>query len=286
VHCGYVVSLPATENVDLDKPGIATDFGTETEGCEVPWQQATSSLVYDSTALTKEDTRSVESLFAWAKKNPGRFTYPAPPDFTGSMAVRTFFFDTAGGADQFLGEFDEEKYEGTAPELWDRLNDVEPSLWRAGKTYPAGQEEVQKLFAGDEVDAYLTYGSSAVGGLVEKGELPKTTRSAVFEDGNIGNYSFTAIPYNAADKEAAMVLANLLLTPEAALENAGPKGAGFTSAIDLAKLPAAERAKFEAFQESPYQVPAAELAEKTLPEVTAEYVNRLEKDWKANVLQK
>jgi putative spermidine/putrescine transport system substrate-binding protein len=286
VHCGYVESLPATENVDLDKPGIATDFGTETEGCEVPWQQATSSLVYDSTALTKEDTRSVDSLFAWAKKNPGRFTYPAPPDFTGSMAVRTFFFDTAGGADQFLGEFDEEKYEGTAPELWDRLNDVEPSLWRAGKTYPAGQEEVQKLFAGDEVDAYLTYGSSAVGGLVEKGELPKTTRSAVFEDGNIGNYSFTAIPYNAADKEAAMVLANLLLTPEAALENAGPKGAGFTSAIDLAKLPAAERAKFEAFQESPYQVPAAELAEKTLPEVTAEYVNRLEKDWKANVLQK
>lgn len=286
VHCGYVEDLPATENVDLSKPGIATDFGTETEGCEVPWQQATSSLVYDSTALTEADTASVESLFAWAKENPGRFTYPAPPDFTGSMAVRTFFFDTAGGADQFLGDFDEEKYSEAAPELWQRLNDVEASLWRGGKTYPAGQEEVQKLFAGDEVDAYLTYGSSAIGGLVEKGELPKTTRSAVFDDGNIGNYSFTAIPYNASDKEAAMVLANLLLTPEAALENAGPNGAGFTSAIDLAKLPAEERAKFEAFQESPYQVPAAELAENTLPEVSAEYVNRLEKDWKANVLQK
>lgn len=286
VHCGYVDSLPATENVDLEKPGIATDFGTETEGCEVPWQQATSSLVYDSTALTAADTASVESLFAWAKKNPGRFTYPAPPDFTGSMAVRTFFFDAAGGADQFLGEFDEEQYGEAAPELWDRLNDVEASLWRGGKTYPAGQEDVQKLFAGDEVDAYLTYGSSAIGGLVEKGELPKTTRSAVFDSGNIGNYSFTAIPYNAADKEAAMVLANLLLTPEAALENAGPRGAGFTSAIDLARLDPAERAKFEAFQESPYQVPAAELAEKTLPEVSAEYVDRLEKDWKANVLQK
>ncbi len=286
VHCGYVESLPAAENVDLEKPGIATDFGTETEGCEVPWQQATSSLVYDSTALTEADTKSVESLFAWAKAHPGRFTYPAPPDFTGSMAVRTFFFDTAGGADQFLGDFDEEKYSAAAPELWDRLNGVEASLWRGGKTYPAGQEEVQKLFAGDEVDAYLTYGSSAVGGLVEKGELPKTTRAAVFDAGNIGNYSFTAIPYNAADKEAAMVLANLLLTPEAALENAGPNGAGFTSAIDLAKLSADERAKFAAFQQSPYQVPAAELAEKTLPEVSADYVNRLEKDWKANVLQK
>jgi ABC-type uncharacterized transport system YnjBCD substrate-binding protein len=29
----------------------------------------------------------------------------------------------------------------------------------------------------------------------------------VFDAGNIGNYSFTAIPYNAGDAEAAMVLA-------------------------------------------------------------------------------
>ena len=285
VHCGYVEELPSTEALDLDAPGIATDFGTPTEGCEVPWQQTTSSLVYDSTALTDADTASVDALFAWAEQNPGRFTYPAPPDFTGSMAVRTFFFDTAGGAEQFLGEFDEEEYGKVAPELWERLNGVEPSLWRGGETYPAAQTDVQALFAGDEIDAYLTYGSSAVGGLVDKGELPETTRSAVFDDGNIGNYSFTAIPYNAGDKEAAMVLANLLLSVEAALVNAGPDGAGFTSAIDLSRLPAEKAAEFTRLQESPYQVPPAELAEATLPEVVADYVNRLEQDWKAAVLQ-
>ena len=286
VECGYVESLPSVGNVDLEAPGIANDFGTPTEGCEVPWQQATSSLVYDSTALTEQDVASVDALFAWAKENPGRFTYPAPPDFTGSMAVRTFFYDTAGGPEGLLGDFDEEKYSEVATEAFDRLQEVEPTLWRQGKTYPASQEEVQKLFAGDEIDAYLTYGSSAVGGLVEKGELPETTRSAVFEGGNIGNYSFTAIPYNAGDKEGAMVLANLLLSPEAALVNAGPEGAGFTSAIDLAKLPAEQRAEFEQLQESPYQVPPAELAEATLPELQADYLTRIEKDWKANVLQK
>ena len=202
------------------------------------------------------------------------------------MAVRTFFFDTAGGADQFLGEFDKGRYDAAATKLWDRLNALEPSLWRQGKTYPAGQPEVEGLFAGGEVDAYLTYGSSAVGGLVEKGTLPRTTRSAVFADGNIGNYSFTAIPANAAHKAAAKVLANLLLSPEAALENAGPDGAGFTSAIDLTRLPAAQRTAFEAFQQSPYQVPAAELAARTLPEIGTDYLTALEKDWKANVLQK
>lgn len=286
VECGYLEDLPSTENVDLTVPGIATDFGLETEGCEVPWQQATSSLVYDSSAMTPEDVKSVETLFAWSKANPGKLTYSAPPDFTGSMAVRTFFFDTAGGADQFLGEFDQATYDAAAPKLWDRLNEVEPTLWREGKTYPATQAEVEKLFAAGEIDAYLTYGSSGTGALVEKGTLPKTTRSAVFEDGNIGNYSFTAIPSNAGDKAAAKVLANLLLSPEAALENAGPNGAGFTSAIDLTRLPAAQRTQFEQFAASPYQVPAAELAAKKLPEVVSEYVTALEKDWKANVLQK
>lgn len=286
VECGYVEMLPSTKNVDLTKPGIATDFGTPTEGCEVPWQQATSALVYDSTALKAQDVKSVDALFAWSKANPGKLTYAAPPDFNGSMAVRTFFYDTSGGADQFLGDFDKAKYDGAAAKTWERLNAVEPTLWRQGKTYPASQAEVEKLFAGGEIDAYLTYGSSAIGSQVEKGTLPKSTRSAVFDKGNIGNYSFTAIPKNAANKAGAMVLANLLLSPEAALENAGPSGAGFTSAIDLAKLDAGLRTQFEAFQKSIYQVPAAELAAKTLPEVQADYVNALEKDWKANVLQK
>ena len=286
VECGYLGDLPSTENVDLTVPGIATDFGLETEGCEVPWQQTTSSLVYDSTALSEADVKSVESLFAWSKANTGKLTYAAPPDFNGSMAVRTFFFDTAGGADSFLGDFDQAKYDAAAPKLWDRLNAAEPTLWREGKTYPASQTEVEKLFAAGEIDAYLTYGSSGTGALVEKGTLPKTTRSAVFEGGNIGNYSFTLIPKNASDKAAAKVLANLLLSPGAALENAGPNGAGFTSAIDLSRLPAAQRTQFEQLTKSPYQVPPAELAAATLPEVVADYVTALEKDWKANVLQK
>lgn len=284
--CGYVAALPSAQDVDLKKPGIATDFGLATDGCEVPWQQATSSLVYNSTALTPADTRSVQSLFAWSKAHPGHFTYPAPPDFTGSMAVRTFFFDTAGGASQFLGPFDQAKYDAAAPRTWARLNALEPSLWRSGKTYPAAGPDVEKLFADGEIDAYLTYGSSAIGSMVVKGTFPKTTRSAVFDTGNIGNYSFTAIPYNAAHKAAAQVLANLLLSPAAALVNAGPTGAGFTSAIDLARLPADQAAQFTSLEQSPYEVPPAEAASRTIPEVNSTYVSRLEADWKANVLEK
>ena len=283
--CDWALDLPNRQYTDPGDPLLTNDFGVPVEGCESPWHKAQFTLVYDS-ARVPEPPTTLAGVLDWAQANPGRFTYPAPPDFTGSMAVRTFFFDQAGGPDAFLEDFDEQAYGDAAPALWDRLNALEPALWREGSTYPADQGEVQALFAGDEIDAYLTYGSSAIGGLVEKGELPETTRSAVFEAGNIGNYSFTAIPYNAGDAEAAMVLADLLLSPEAALVNAGPDGAGFTSAIDLSRLPEDQAAEFEQLQQSPYQVPPAELAAATLPEVSAEYVNRLEKDWKANVLQK
>ena len=286
VYCGYVGAEPSAAYVDLTAPALANDFGLPVDGCETPWQQATSSLVYNSQHLTKADTASVTSLFAWAKAHPGRFTYPAPPDFTGSMAVRTVFYDTAGGPSSLLGPFDKATYTPLADKTWKRLNDLAPSLYRAGKTYPTGGADVEKLFGSGQIDAYLTYASSAIGDNVTKGTFPKTTRSAVFDSGNIGNYSYTAIPVNAAHKAAAIVLANLLLSPEAAVVNAGPQGAGFTSADDLSRLSADQKAALQKLAASPYQVDPATLSSHTLPEITSGYVTALEKDWKTHVLQR
>jgi putative spermidine/putrescine transport system substrate-binding protein len=77
-HCGYDRDLPNARYVDFTDPGVTHDFGVPVEGCESVWQQADSALVYDSAALDPRDVESVSSLFAWAERNPGRFTYPAP----------------------------------------------------------------------------------------------------------------------------------------------------------------------------------------------------------------
>ena len=286
LHCGYVDSLPSASFVDLTSPALANDFGLPVEGCETPWQQATSGVVYNSEKVTPADVSSLSNLFAWSEQNPGRFTYPAPPDFTGSMVVRTAFYDTAGGPEQFLGDFDETKYDAAAAQTWERLNTLEPSLYRAGKTYPQGGSDVVKLFADGEIDAYLTYDTGATGAKVTDGSFPASTRTAVFDGGNIGNYSYVAIPYNAAHTAAATVLANILLSPEAQIENYGPKGAGFYPAIDVTKLDATQKAAYEAVPVPASQLPPATLAASTLPEVGGAYVTRLEKDWTANVLQK
>ena len=283
-ECGYPASLPNTKYVDLTQPAVANDFGLPVEGCESVWQQANSALVYDSSKLTAADVKSVTSLFAWAKAHPGQFTYPAPPDFTGSMAVRTFFYDTNGGAANFPGAFDKGKYSPAADKLWKRLNDLAPSLYKKGSTYPAAQTDVEKLFGNGEISAFLTYGPGAVGASVAKKTFPATTREAVLDVGNISNYSFLSIPKTSPHKAAAEVLANVLLDPASQLELYTKEGV--FPAIDVAKTEPAVQAMFKGVSTSPSVLPLADLTAHAQPELASTYVTTIEKDWKTNVLQK
>ncbi len=88
-------------------------------------------MIYDSAKVPTPPTDAA-SLVAWIKANPGKFTYPAPPDFTGSVFVRQMLYYVNGGYQDLLGAFGQAKYDALAPKLWDLLNGLKPSLWRQG----------------------------------------------------------------------------------------------------------------------------------------------------------
>lgn len=211
--CGYPAQLPNARYVDLNDPAVARDFGVPVDGCEAVWTRSNSALVYDSARLGEADTASLGALEAWARAHPGQFTYPAPPDFTGSMAVRTFLYDTAGGPAPLSGAFDQARFAPVAERLFTRLQALEPALWRAGSTYPTSQDAVEALYATGEVAAYFTYGPGTVAAKVADGVYPATTREAVPDVGNISNVANVAIPASSPHKAGAMVLANLCRTP-------------------------------------------------------------------------
>lgn len=282
--CGYVGALPNTRYVDLSDPGISSDFGTPVQGCETPWQQADSALVYDGSKLAASDVASVASLSAWAKAHPGRFTYPAPPDFTGSMAVRTFLYDTAGGRAALGDDPAAPAFSRATGRLWNRLNALAPSLWRGGQTYPSTQNQTEKLYAEGEVDAFFTYGPGATADKVRTGTFPASTRQAVLSVGNIANTSFVAIPANAPHAAAAQVLANELLDPDVQL--ALFKANGSYPAIDLATLAPAQRQQFAAVDLGPSVLPLAALAAHTVAELPAAAISRVDDGWKTYVLQR
>ena len=280
--CGYTATLPNAALVDWSDPAIAYDFGVPVDGCEVPWSRAQFALAHDS-AKVPDPPRSMPALLDWIRANPGRFTYPAPPDFNGSAFVRHVFYHAAGGVENLLGDFDQARYDAAAAATWDILDGIEPFLWREGATYPVSVTQLNTLFANGEVDFTFNYDPAQFGIAVDAGLYPDTVRSFGLTDGTIGNTNYTVIPFNSPNKAAAMVVQNLLLSAEAQLEKARPEVWGTSPAITVDRAPPALRDAFAALPAHPSVVPAAELAQAALPELQADWISAIEQGWQANV---
>jgi putative spermidine/putrescine transport system substrate-binding protein len=282
--CGYTETLPNNALVDWSNPAIANDFGVPVDGCEVPWNTVQFAFAHDS-AVVADPPRDMAALLSWIKANPGRFTYPAPPDFTGSAFLRHVFLHAAEGPDGLIGPFDQAKFDAVAAKTWAILNEIEPFLWREGQTYPTSVTQLNELFANGEVDFTFNYDPAQFGLAVEAGTYPETVRSFGLTDGTIGNTNYTLIPFNAPNKAAAMVVQNLLLSGEEQLRKADPAVWGAAPAIDIARTAPDIQAGFAALPVHPSVVPAAELAQAALPELQADWLTAIEDGWLAEVGQ-
>jgi putative spermidine/putrescine transport system substrate-binding protein len=280
----YAEMLPNIEYVDLEEPSIANDFGYPVDGFESPYGSAQFVMVYDS-AQVAPPPASVGALVEWIENNPGRFTYPAPPDFAGSAFVRHVFYDIAGGAGRLLGEFDEDLYNEVARETWALLNGLEPYLWREGATYPETRAQMQDLFANGQIYYDLAYNPAYAANLIAQGRYPESTRTFIFDDGTIGNTHYLAIAYNSPNKAAAMVLANLVLSPEAQYRKTLPEVWGDLPIVSLERLPEEWQERFETLERPPSVLSPLELGSRRLPELQARWLTAIEDGWIENVLQ-
>lgn len=281
----YAHRLPNIGLVDTDDPTVANDFGYPVEGYESPYGSAQMVMVYDE-ARTPDPPSTIDALFDWISEHPGRFTYPAPPDFTGSAFVRHVFYHAAGGYERLLGDFDERVYEEVAPRAWALLNEIEPHLWREGRTYPETSTQHQNLFANSEVDFDMSYNPAAAANLVSQGRYPESTRTFVFESGTIGNTHYVAIPYNATNKAAAMVAANYLLEPAAQLEKAKASVWGDLPVVTVERLPQEWQDRFASIPRPPSVLPTPTLQEHRIPELQSGWLEAIEAGWIANVLER
>ena len=282
--CGYTDTLPNNALVNWDNPAIANDFGVPVEGCEVPWSRAQFAFAYDSATLT-DPPQSIPALIDWIKANPGQFTYPAPPDFTGAVFVRHVFYHAAGGVDGLLGDFDQARFDEAAARTWAILNEIEPFLWREGATYPTSITQLNELFANGEVSLNFNYEPAQFGIAVQSGLYPDTVRSYGLTDGTIGNTNYTIIPFNSPNKAAALVLQNVLLSGEAQLAKAQPDVWGTSPGIEMDRTSPEIQAAFAAIPSLPSVIPAAELARNALPELQAGWISAIEQGWIENVGQ-
>jgi len=277
--------LPNQRLVDWSRPSVFNDFGEPVESLESPWGSAQVVMIYDN-VRTPNPPRSMRDLLDWVRNHPGRFAYPAPPDFTGSVFVRHVFYHVSGDVGAWQGPMDESRYTKTAAESFRILRELAPSLWRGGKTYPENPERLSQLFADGEVDFAISYHPAEASKKISDGLYPGSVRTFVFEEGTISNTHFVAIPFNAEHKEGAMVVADFLLSPEAQLQKADPAVWGDFPAIDVKRLDPQWQARFADLPRGIATLPDDVLQSHQLPEPPSQILIRLEKDWVNQVLKR
>lgn len=279
----WAQAVPASRFIDWSNGSIAYDFGFPVDGYELPYGSAQFVIGYNS-AFVPEPPQSIAALIAWIKANPGKFTYPAPPDFTGSVFVRQLCYYATGDYNAFLGDFDQTLFNERFPACWALLNELEPYLWRAGTTYPETVSALQELFANGEVYFEMSYDVGGVQSRIDSGRYPETARTFVFDEGTIANTNYVAVAYNSPHKAASLIVANFLCGLAAQLN--AVEDHNWTTPLDLSRVPAEWQAAFNAVPRGPAILPPDVLASRRLPELQSPWLIAIEEAWTTEVLQK
>ena len=284
---------PFTDKVEnlskyVDQSAALTDFGYETKGYEAPWGKAQFVLFYDS-AKVSDAPGNAEELKAFVKANPGTFTYPVASDFTASAFIRTLLYELVGfeKLNGLTNDYNTVK-EAIKPVI-DYLNEIEPYLWKEGKTYPSDSTQLEGLYRDGEILFAMDYSANKALSMVSSGLWPKTTRTLVFEKGTPFNTHFLAIAGISAHKEAAVKVINAALSPEMQIKKADLTGWADLPVLDYSKLSDADKAALDKAMtpESAYEKNLLTYSELDLhkqPELKADLVDVIEQIWSDSVL--
>lgn len=275
----WVQALPHAPLIDTRNPTTTIDMTLPTGGYEMPWGGARFTLLYDSRRVAPPP-RTPAALQAWIVANPGRFTYPQPPDFIGTSFLKQLLLLLTADAALLAAPPTAAAAAVTAP-LWDWLDATHPVLWRRGRAFPASGPAQRRLLADGEVDFALAFNPAEASRAIAAGELPATVRSLHFSDGTLANSHFLAIPANARAKEGALVAADFLLSPAAQARKADERHWGDPTVLDLPGLAPADAALFAGLAAGTATPPPPA---RLLPEPHPGWVGWLETAWSRRYL--
>ncbi|MGY8856271.1 MAG: ABC transporter substrate-binding protein [Pseudomonadales bacterium] len=282
--------LPNFALTDPDNnPTVNFDFGVPTNGMEAPWGQASLTFYYDSLSTSKPPTTLTE-LATWTAQNPGRFSYPKPPDFLGMSFLKYVLVMLHEQQDAQTGENISAQLnlpatkENTAlvlDPLWAFLDSFHPTLWRNGEQFVQTGAQMRRLVDDTELSLAFTFSAPEVPAAVQRYDLPQSIRSYAMSDGSLSNTHFVAIPYNASHPQAAQLVANFLMSPEAQAKKQTPSVWGDKSVLVQSTLSPAQQALFKTKQPHPSALPF-DSVKRTVSEPHPSWVEAIQQGWQAH----
>jgi putative thiamine transport system substrate-binding protein len=278
LHGPFAERLPNWRLVDtVKKRSNLIDFTIPHEGFESPWRMAQIVFIYDSKRVS-DAPRSVPELLAWAKRHPGRLTHPGVRNFLGATFMKQALYELAPDPSVLQKPATDANFAAVTAPLWAWYDALRPHLWRQGRQFPDSGPAQRQLLNDGEIDMMISFNPSEAAVAALAGLLPDSVRTFTFAKGTIGNTSFVAIPYNAANKEGAMVIANFLLDPATQAHAQDIRQMGNVTVLDLERLPPADRARFAGLPKHPALPDAAALGA-TLLEPHPSWMTRITAEW-------
>ena len=199
--------------IDLEDPETLNDFCMPIDGYEAPYAKA-QMVMYADTAVVSDLPASAVELLAFCQANPGKVTYPALPDFTGSAFVRNLIYEICGWEQFQTMEADYDTVKAAIEPALEYLRSLNPYLWNEGKTFPDSSNTVDAMFADGELVMSMSYSPFIVATNIDNGTYTETIQTFVFDNGTIGNTNYMAIAANSPNKAGAMVVINAIISGE------------------------------------------------------------------------
>jgi putative thiamine transport system substrate-binding protein len=268
--------LPSYAFVDtVGKPTTRIDFSEPVDGMEAPWGMAQLTF-YADRARVPAAPQSAAELLAWARANPGRFTYPQPPVFHGTTLLKQLATELAADRKPLYAPVTPEALARTTAPLWAYLDQLHPHLWRQGRQFPASNVVMRQMLADGELAIGLSFNPNEAANEIAAKALPASVYSYQHAGGTIANTHFLAIPFNARSRAGAQVVADFMLSPAAQARKADIAVWGDPTVLAVERLPAAQKALFA----NQAAVPGAVLKPApSLPEPHASWGDALEREW-------
>ena len=270
--------LPNRALVDsAARVSLDADFTVPVEGFESPWDMAQLVFFFDSARVT-DPPRTIRDFLAYARAHPGRVTMPDAQNFLGVTFLKQALFELTSERDALQHPANDADFKRITSPLWSFLDEIRPYLWRRGEAYPSNSAELRQLLADREIDIAFSFNPSEAALAIARKELPSTVSAYVLDGGTIANASFVAIPFNAAHKAGAMVLADFLLSPEAQARKLDPQVWGGLTVLDVEALSPKDRARFESVNALAAKLPGRKLGP-VIPEPHPTWATRIAEEW-------
>lgn len=271
----------------INNPAVNFDFGLPTNGMEAPWGQASLTFYYDSIAIDGSANNKVPTtlneLLNWSIQNPGRFSYPKPPDFLGMSFLKYTLVVLHQQSDEKLkAQLNQPATAKNTAQvlnpLWVFLKKLQPTLWRGGTHFMQSGAQMRRLVDDTELSLAFTFSAPEVPAAVKRYDLSSSIRSYAMADGSLSNTHFVAIPYNASHQQSAQLVANFLLGPEAQAQKQKASIWGDKTVLIQSTLTPEQQALFKTATPHPSALPFNSI-KRTLSEPHPSWVEAIMQGW-------